>query len=189
MGYECVVEFPDAKESDEWQKLVIGKAKEIDQFLKKDQFAFGNFGHYLSADKVQTARMQEMILSEQFDRKNNYDALGKDDPLQVQQGYEIRIERVSVVLDGFSKVKLGSKHSDLMNNDNLILTPKVPPQFNKQANDSNQDRIQFLLEAKTFYLGFFYREYDAEMSVSLRSIQVYDRTPMLKVVDQYAKDK
>lgn len=74
-----------------------------------------------------------MILSEQLDRKNNFDALVKDDPLQVQQGYVICVEQVSVVLEGFTKVKLGSKHADLENLDNLILTPKVPQQFNKDA--------------------------------------------------------
>ena len=132
--------------------------------------------------------MQELILSEQLDRKNNFDALVKDDPLQVQQGYAIHVEQVSVVLEGFTKVKLGSKHADLENRDNLILTPKVPHQFNKDANEKPEERIQFFLEARTFYLGFSYREYDAEMTVSLKSIQVYDRTPMLGLIDKYRKN-
>lgn len=44
------------------------------------------------------------------------------------------------------------------------------------------------MEARTLYLGFFYREYDAEMTVSLKSIQIYDRTPMLGLIDKYSKD-
>lgn len=63
--------------------MIVAKAKQIDQFLKKDSFSFGKFGLSYKADKMQTATMQELILSEQFDKKNNFDALGKDDPLQV----------------------------------------------------------------------------------------------------------
>lgn len=36
--------------------------------------------------------MQELVLSEQLDRKNNFDDLAKDDPWQVQQGYEVYVE-------------------------------------------------------------------------------------------------
>ena len=60
--------------------------------MKKDRFKFGNFGQFLSADKLQTAKMQELVLSEQLDRKHNFDDLAKDDPRQVQQGYEVHIE-------------------------------------------------------------------------------------------------
>ena len=46
------MEYQNEAESEQWKKLVVGKAEEIDQFLKKDQFKFGNFGHFLSADKL-----------------------------------------------------------------------------------------------------------------------------------------
>jgi hypothetical protein len=138
---ECIIEFQSEAERKAWIKLIVQKAEEIDQFLKKDKFKFGSFGQFLSADKVQTAKMQELVLSEQLDRKNNFDDLAKDDPCQVQQGYGVYVEQVCVVLEGFTKIKLGSKCADLKNPDELILTSKVPEQLNKQAKKKEEDRI------------------------------------------------
>jgi len=107
----------------------------------------------------------------------------------VQQAYEVYIGQVCVVLEGVTKIKLGSKHADLQNPDVLVMTSKVPEQLNKEPKEKEEDRVQFFLEARTFYLGFFYREYDSDMVISLKSIEVYDRTPMLAVVDLYNKDK
>lgn len=128
---ECVIEFQGESERKAWSDLITQKAEEIDKFLKKDKFKFGSFGQFLSADKIHSEKMQEIVLSEQFDRKNNFDDLAVDDPFQLQQAYEIHIGQVCVVLESFTNIKLGTKYADLKNMDELIMSSKVPSQLNK----------------------------------------------------------
>ena len=43
---------------------------------------FGDFGS-ITSDRVNNQKLEELILSEQLDMKNNFDDLIKDDPFQL----------------------------------------------------------------------------------------------------------
>jgi hypothetical protein len=48
---ECILEFQSSEACQLWSDLIVLKANDIDQFLKKDKFVFGSFGS-IEADKV-----------------------------------------------------------------------------------------------------------------------------------------
>ena len=107
-----------------WSELIRNKANDIDRFLNKDQFAFGDFGS-ISASKAHQ-KIQETLLQEQLDQKNNFDHLVTDDPLQLLAAYEVSIAKLTIVAEGLTQFKLKSKSVDPSQNDLIVLSSRVP---------------------------------------------------------------
>lgn len=110
----------------------------------------------------------------------------EDDPEQIQQGYEVYIGKVSLLLEGLTRFKLKSKAFLGDKPDVMVFSTKAQPQYNRKADEMDfakdaavQDSFQFLLTAEKFYLGFFMREFDTDLDVKLQSVALIDRTPML----------
>jgi hypothetical protein len=61
-GKECILEFSSIEERKDWTQHIVQKAEEIDAFLKKDKFQFGNFGSISTSfinSKIEEALVQE----------------------------------------------------------------------------------------------------------------------------------
>jgi hypothetical protein len=177
---ECILEYRSNEAYQLWSDLIVNKANDIDRFLKKDEFAFGNFGS-ISASKAHQ-KIQETILQEQLDQKNNFDHLVTDDPLQLLAAYEVSITKLTIVAEGLTQFKLKSKSVDPSHNDLIVLSSQVPEQLNKKSANSSskrlddQDKFQFFFEAEKLFFGFYHRELDNDMVVSLQSLRVIDRS-------------
>lgn len=152
LKYECVLEFASHEVSQEWSSLISDKAMHIENFLKKDRIEIGRVGG-IQASSL-NLQEQAALIEAKLDKKNDFDHLVKDDPLQLQQSYEATIERLSVVFASTSKFKLRSKCAISTANDVLSFSSSVPEQFNHRDDPdsvqdaSEQDRFEILLVAK-----------------------------------------
>jgi len=125
-GAECFLQLSDSEDLSLWKDLIEEKAREIDVFLRRDKFKFGDFGT-ITADKVQSLKLEEIILQEQLDLKNNFDHLIKDDPNQLQQTYEASIDSLAVTITGLSKFSLKSSTISPTIPDQVCLSSRIPP--------------------------------------------------------------
>jgi hypothetical protein len=102
--------------------------------------------------------------------------------LQLLQAYEVTITKLTIVAEGLTQFKLKSKSVDPSQNDLIVLSSQVPEQLNKKRTNSSsrnldeQDKFQFFFEAEKLFFGFYHREMDNDMVISLRSLRVIDRS-------------
>ena len=120
-GKECILEFSSIEERKDWTQHIVQKAEEIDAFLKKDKFQFGNFGS-ISTSFI-NSKIEEALVQEQLDNKNNFDHLVDADPEQLDQSYEIHIGQLTLITHALTKFKLKSKSiPNSESNDELVLS-------------------------------------------------------------------
>jgi hypothetical protein len=59
------------------------------------------------------------VLQQQYDMTNNFDHLILDDPLQLQQSYEVQFGKISIMIDSMTKCTLKSKVFNANQNDTV----------------------------------------------------------------------
>lgn len=78
---ECFVEFVSQESCQDWKKLVVDKAINIENFLNRDRISIGSIGE-IKASSLSEQEKARMI-GEKLDKKNDFDHLVKDDPFQL----------------------------------------------------------------------------------------------------------
>jgi len=146
--------------------------------LKKDKFKFGDFGEIQASEINQ--KTTEMLIEQQLDNLGNFDHLVKDDPLQLQQSYEVTIGQLVVNIEGFTHFDLKSRSVRADTADKILLSAQVPHQYNREGNQKAgvAENFRFSLEAKKFYFGFFYYEFNSDLKVRLQYLRVTDEIPL-----------
>lgn len=59
------------------------------------------------------------MLQQQYDMTNNFDHLVQEDPLQLQQSYEVQFGKISIMIDSLTKFTLKSKVFNANQNDTV----------------------------------------------------------------------
>ena len=102
--------------------------------------------------------------------------------MQLLQAYEVAVAKLTIVAEGLTQFKLKSRSVDPSENDLIVLSSQVPEQLNKKSRSNSsrnlgeEDQFQFFFEGEKLFFGFYHREMDNDMVVSLRSLRVIDRS-------------
>lgn len=193
LRYECHVEFSTQEACTDWSEMILGKAEQIEDFLNRDGISIGGIGEFTT--RGLSLKEQASVIGEKLDQKNDYDYLVKDDPHQLQQAYEVSIGTLTLVLEATARHQLRSKTAGAAQHDVLVFSATWPQQFNRADPEEHADgsrteeRFAFQGRASKFFFGFYYREFDQDVSISLESLRLYDSSSpaqLLAMRDQAA---
>jgi len=145
-----------------FKDAVITKAKEIDRLLGKS-----------SGKRKITRYDTSLTLNEEVSS-----AKGSDSPLQILGAYDLKFDRFEIILEGVSHLKLASKAVDKRTHDVIFLSTKQSEQFNRKLAEPDpfKELWKYSIVAKNFSLGYTYRKFDDDKTISLRTILIEDKT-------------
>ena len=106
-----------------------------------------------------------MLIDEQLDQKNNFDALVDCTPEQRLGQFDVKIKNIAVIIK--------SQTTFTQDGHEIKMSTIPAKQF---VSDVRKDRFELLLEVSDFDLSFRRRYFDKDMIISIGNVRAIDRT-------------